>query len=140
MQVLIFLLAVLGCGLVLFSVLRKQSIPTAKDTPVVAGAPSSCSEIDYLFQRSLSGGLIDKSDKRNQVYERMSKLAPEIRRLTHEMTNLYDDLHSTWNNETVPRNLKEIDYQFGQKLITVPFEDRHRPLSGIPNFERPTFV
>lgn len=140
MQLLVLLLVAAGMAMMMFSVLRPpvQTPQVSKDT-----SPSSnsvCSEIDYMFQRNLTGGIIDKNDKRNQVYDRMAKLAPEIRRLNQEIANLYDDLYSTWDEKVLPANLKELDYQYGQKIITTSFEDRNRANASIPNFERPTFL
>ena len=138
MQIILLFLVAIGISMLFVSYFKPQ-LP--KEEIRVSPEPNTiCSEIDYMFQRNLAGGTIDKNDKRNQVYERMSKLAPEIRRLNQEIANLYDDLHSTWNEEQVPSNLKELDYQYGQKLITTAFEDRNRANSQIPNFERPTFL
>lgn len=139
MNFLILFIVATGMALVMFSFVKPTPL-TLKTEPSQASPNTICSEIDYMFQRNLTGGMIDKNDKRNQVYDRMAKLAPEIRRLNQEIANLYDDLHSTWNEEKVPSNLKELDYQYGQKLITVPFENRHREGMQIPNFERPTFL
>jgi hypothetical protein len=140
MQIIVLFLVALGIAFLLYSFVQPVYEKSREEKEVVNSQSTVCSEIDFMFQRNLSGGLIDKNDRRNQVYERMAKLAPEIKRLNQEMANIYDDLYSTWDAESVPKNFKELDYQYGQKLITVPLEDRQRGTPHIPNFERPTFT
>lgn len=141
MQIVILFLVALGIAFLLYSFVQPaRDTTTSREQDSIKTGSTVCSEIDFMFQRNLSGGLIEKNDRRNQVYERMAKLAPEIKRLNQEMANIYDDLYSTWDAESVPKNFKELDYQYGQKLITVPVEDRQRGTPQIPNFERPTFT
>lgn len=138
MNLVVLLLMVVGLAFFLFSLFK----PARKVVKVTETKPNnSCNEVDYLFQRNLKGGILDTQDRRNQLYDRMAKLVPMIKDLNGQMEDIYKKLDETERDakDLVPDNMDELEYQYGQKLITKPFEDLYRPENGIPNFERPTF-
>ena len=131
----VFILAVLGAALLLYSAFRPET-----PEPEIRYVPNTrCSEIDFMFQKNLHGEEVDKQSKRYQVAQRVLKLAPEVRRLNAEIDTLLDDLRDDLGDENVPANLQEMDYLFGKQVHT-SFEDRHRGESKVPNYETPVFL
>lgn len=136
MNLVILLVVALGIALLIHSYMTPVPVSTV---PASVAPKATCNEIDFVFQRNLQGGLLDRQDRRHQIYDRLSKLMPEVRRINEEISNLYEDMHTALDQVVLPDNFQELEYQYGQKLITKPFEDRHRD-SRVPNFERPTFA
>lgn len=139
-MVALVLLVAVGLALVLYSVLSPIKAEQGGDEAAERERrerPCPKTDLDTLFQHQFHHGMGGG---------RAQSLHAEIRELTRQAADTNDRLHALYGRlrdedpVALPDGFEALDYQFGEKLTRVPFEDRHRSGTGVPSFEAPTFV